>query len=199
MFQGLGAMHSKNISHRDLKPENILLKHPQFGQPLDALNFELKIADLGAAKILDPNGLNTPYVVSRFYRSPELIMGSHRYDCSIDIWAAGCIIFELVTRTPMFPGDAEGLQLLEQAQILGLPSAEEMKELEKICDVPALSLLKQSRDFVKTDLRQILNSNSRNRYSKDDLRLAADLIQKCIEWVPRRRISATDALQHPFF
>lgn len=76
---------------------------------------ELKIADLGAAKVLSLKHMNTPYVVSRYYRAPELIMGSSLYDCSIDIWSTGCILFELITRTPMFPGDAEGLQILEQA------------------------------------------------------------------------------------
>ena len=99
---------------------------------------ELKIADLGAAKVLNPNGLNTPYVVSRYYRAPELIMGSNRYDCSIDIWSTGCILFELVTRTPLFPGDAEGLQILEQAQIKGMPDKREMAELGKICEAPVM-------------------------------------------------------------
>lgn len=75
------------------------------------LNTVLKIADLGAAKVLDTSEkhMNTPYVVSRYYRAPELIMGSNLYDCSIDIWSAGCILFELLTRTPLFPGDSEGL------------------------------------------------------------------------------------------
>lgn len=102
-------MHEKNIAHRDLKPENILIKHPPFGQGNDPLKCELKIADLGAAKVLNSQNLNTPYVVSRYYRAPELIMGSQNYDCSIDVWSTGCILFELITRTPMFPGDAEGL------------------------------------------------------------------------------------------
>lgn len=65
--------------------------------------------------------MNTPYVVSRYYRAPELILASNKYGVSIDIWgkqsfllmyfavAVGCILFELITRTPMFPGDAEGL------------------------------------------------------------------------------------------
>ena len=108
-------MHAKNISHRDLKPENILIKNPPFCSKPDLLKTDLKIADLGAAKVLNTNGLNTPYVVSRYYRAPELIMGSNKYDCSIDIWSTGCILFELITRTPLFPGDAEGLQVLEQA------------------------------------------------------------------------------------
>lgn len=115
IFNGLSHMHAKNISHRDLKPENILIKQPAFGQEFDISKADLKIADLGAAKVLNPNGLNTPYVVSRYYRAPELIMGSNKYDCSIDVWSTGCILFELITRTPLFPGDAEGLQILEQA------------------------------------------------------------------------------------
>jgi serine/threonine protein kinase len=70
---------------------------------------------LGASKVLDKSEkrMNTPYVVSRYYRAPELILGSNHYDESIDVWAAGCILFELITRTPLFPGESEGLQLLE--------------------------------------------------------------------------------------
>ena len=71
----------------------------------------VKIADLGAAKVLDLSDkrMNTPYVVSRYYRAPELILGSHHYDTSIDVWSIGCILFELMSRTPLFPGDSEGL------------------------------------------------------------------------------------------
>ena len=68
--------------------------------------------------------MNTPYVVSRYYRAPELILASFKYDTSIDIWATGCILFELLTKTPMFPGDAEGLQIVEMQQILGSPGQE---------------------------------------------------------------------------
>ena len=77
IFNGLSLMHAKNISHRDLKPENILLKLPQSCQEFDAMSCDLKIADLGAAKVLDSKGMNTPYVVSRYYRAPELIMGTN--------------------------------------------------------------------------------------------------------------------------
>lgn len=93
-------MHDLGICHRDLKPENVLLK-----------NDEVRICDVGSSKILDTKEpfMNTPYVVSRYYRAPELILAINKYDTSIDIWAAGCIIFELLTRTPLFPGDAEGL------------------------------------------------------------------------------------------
>ena len=96
IFNGLNNMHNKGISHRDLKPENILLK-----------NDDVKICDVGSSKILDmsPASMNTPYVVSRYYRAPELILACNKYDFSIDIWATGCILFELLLKTPMFPGD----------------------------------------------------------------------------------------------
>lgn len=117
IFNGLNNMHNKGISHRDLKPENILLK--------DDI---VKICDVGSSKILDTSAscMNTPYVVSRYYRAPELILACNKYDFSIDIWATGCILFELILKTPMFPGDQEGIQLVEMQQILGPPSDDEL-------------------------------------------------------------------------
>lgn len=134
IFIGLEQMHKQGISHRDLKPENILLASAtsadvvgRSNKDIDPLTQTVKICDLGAAKVLDTSNrkMNTPYVVSRYYRAPELILGSNLYDCSIDIWAAGCILFELVCRTPLFPGDTEGMQVLEHAQILGMPTEKE--------------------------------------------------------------------------
>lgn len=142
--------------------------------------------------------MNTPYVVSRYYRAPELIMGSNKYDCSIDIWSAGCILFELVTRTPLFPGDAEGLQILEQAQIKGMPSEREMKELSRICEAPVIQLLKRNQDFGRTDLAEIMLSNSRSSYNREDIVRAADLIERCLCWVPSERLTASAALKHAF-
>ena len=160
---------------------------------------ELKIADLGAAKVLNASNLNTPYVVSRYYRAPELIMGSNKYDCSIDIWSTGCILFELITRTPLFPGDYEGVQILEHAQIKGMPSPREISELEKICEAPVMQLLKRNHNFGPTDMAEIMLANSRSKYEREDIEKAADLIELCLKWVPSDRISAKAALSHPFF
>lgn len=209
IFKGLAGMHEKGIAHRDLKPENILLKIPGNDKNLvspakienvDQLSLELKICDLGAAKVLDMKShFNTPYVVSRYYRAPELILGSIYYDYSIDVWATGCILFELITRTPMFPGDAEGLQVLEMAQLRGLPTDEEFQRLAKICEAPVLTLLKRTEDFGEIDLSKLLKNNSKQQYSDHDIELAADLIVKCLKWVPEDRISALNAISHPFF
>ena len=94
IFKGLKSMHDMGVAHRDLKPENILLKDDS-----------IRICDVGSSKKLDTTGtsMNTPYVVSRYYRAPELILACNKYTTSIDIWAVGCILFELIMRTPMFP------------------------------------------------------------------------------------------------
>jgi glycogen synthase kinase 3 beta len=65
---------------------------------------EVKICDFGSSKILDEEGKNTPYIVSRYYRAPELILCLTKYSVSIDVWATGCILAELYTLTPFFKG-----------------------------------------------------------------------------------------------
>ena len=101
---GLEGMHQRRVVHRDLKPENILLTPEE----------EVRICDFGSSKVINTrNHMNTPYVVSRYYRAPELILASNKYDESIDIWSFGCILFELLCRTPLFPGDTEGIQIME--------------------------------------------------------------------------------------
>ena len=77
----------------------------------------------------------------------------------------------------MFPGYAEGLQILEQAQIKGMPNQHEMNELQKICEAPVIQLFKKNKDFGQIDLVEILKSNSRTRYAQEDLESAADLIE----------------------
>jgi glycogen synthase kinase 3 beta len=112
-------VHKKGVCHRDLKPENILLTEDEI----------VKICDFGSAKVLDVQGQNTPYIVSRYYRAPELILACSDYTNKIDIWAIGCIIAELMSLRPLFPGKTEGSQLIEQIAILGLPTEAQMKQM----------------------------------------------------------------------
>ena len=126
ILNGLKNMHELRIVHRDLKPENILIQ-----------NGMVKICDFGSSKFIDekPGSYkNTPYVVSRYYRAPELIFASNKYNEAIDIWAVGCILFELLTRTPLFPGDTEGLQILEQACVIGSPTPDELIRLGELVE-----------------------------------------------------------------
>jgi glycogen synthase kinase 3 beta len=76
ILTGMAYVHSQGICHRDLKPENILQSEKGI----------VKICDFGSAKVMSPGGLNTPYIVSRYYRAPELILGCSDYDNKIDIW-----------------------------------------------------------------------------------------------------------------
>jgi glycogen synthase kinase 3 beta len=133
ILNGLANMHKIGIVHRDLKPENILLK-----------NGDAKICVFGSSKFLDrKNHKNTPYVVSRYYRAPELILSSIYYDETIDIWAAGCIFFEFLTLMNMFPGESEGLQVYEMICLLGMPTSEELRKMSEKIDERAMGIIKR--------------------------------------------------------
>lgn len=115
---GLSEMHKLNICHRDLKPENILIVK---GVP--------KIADLGSAKLLTKS--NSPYIVSRYYRAPELILGVREYNLSIDMWSVGVIFYEFLFGYIPFKGRTEGQQLIEIIKFVGVPSVSEITAIKK--------------------------------------------------------------------
>jgi serine/threonine protein kinase len=196
LLNGLKSMHKLKIIHRDLKPENVLMK-----------NGQVKICDFGSSKVIDDVEFkNTPYVVSRYYRAPELILACTKYSDRIDIWgkisslimltiAVGCIIFELMTRTPMFPGDSEGLQLLEHACLIGTPTEKELGELKLLVDQSLLKLLDTVSPMPRQSMYEVFQGT---RYEDKDKREAADLITQMVRWVPKERISAADAMNHPF-
>ncbi|CAI2375121.1 unnamed protein product [Moneuplotes crassus] len=185
ILNGLKHMHERKVVHRDLKPENVLVTEED----------EVKICDFGSSKVLDPNGKNTPYIVSRYYRAPELILGVSNYTEKIDIWATGCIIAELLMLKPIFPGKTEGSQFLEQMAILGTPSQEEFNQMAPNIPPTTQKLLDQIETFERKDLNDLIPTS----YLRRDKRMVIDLIEKMLAWDPEERITAGEALEHEFF
>lgn len=85
------------------------------------------------------------------------------------------------------------------AQLKGVPSETEFARLSKLCEIPVLQLLRRAEDVSEVDLASLMVSNSTNKYSATDIKQAADLINKCLMWVPEDRVTASQAMQHPFF
>ncbi|KAJ6244736.1 mitogen-activated protein kinase 13 [Anaeramoeba flamelloides] len=175
----LKYLHSGNVIHRDLKPGNILLNE----------NCDLKVCDFGLARISDPeeeNPLLTQYVATRWYRSPEIILGWGEYTSSVDVWSAGCIFGEILNRSPLFPGKDFLDQLELITKIVGKPSKKEINTLQN----------KRARRYMKN-----LPNKKKADYSKifyNASEEALDLLNKMLQFNPQKRISVDDALNHPF-
>lgn len=205
MFLGLSLMRKCNILHADLKPDNILVNETR--------NM-LKICDLGSASDASENEI-TPYLVSRFYRAPEIILGMP-YDFAIDIWSVGCTLYELYTGKILFTGrtnnqmlrsimDCRGkftTKILKRAQFAHVHFDEmanfisvEQDKLTGKDTVKTLTFAKPSRD-----LRTRLMSASKGLTDVEtkELTLFADLLDRCLALNPEKRITPTEALKHPF-
>jgi glycogen synthase kinase 3 beta len=115
---GMEHLHKLGITHRDLKPENILVC-PETDR--------VKICDFGNAKMLQPGEKSITYIVSRYYRAPELVLGMAKYNNKVDIWALGCVYGEMLLGTPLFPGKTNMDQFLCIVMQLGTPSNESLK------------------------------------------------------------------------
>ena len=128
-FKALLYMHSAKLVHRDMKPANLLLN-------AECL---MKVADFGLCRSLDQlnsdapiDGTNvfTDYVATRWYRAPEILLGSTSYTYGVDIWAVGCILGELLNGKPIFPGSSTMNQLDRILEVTGRPSAEDVVALQ---------------------------------------------------------------------
>lgn len=169
---GVDFLHSHRIVHRDMKPQNILV----------ANNGTLKLADFGLARIYDFNALLTSTVVTLWYRSPEVLLGTS-YATPVDIWSCGCIFAELFTRKPLFPGQYEVDQLAKIFSILGTPSETDWPEDS--------SVLRNSFSYSRPrDLQDLI--------PELDLE-AKDLLEKMLHFDPKKRVTAAEALAHPYF
>ncbi|KAH9386763.1 negative regulator of the PHO system [Nematocida major] len=122
LVEGVAYLHSKQVVHRDLKPQNILV---------DAAGC-LKIADFGLARSFEIKmPAYSSEVVTLWYRSPELLKGAKVYGYAVDIWSVGCIISEILTGSPLFPGTDKQDQLMKVSKYLGIQATNQMEYLLK--------------------------------------------------------------------
>jgi glycogen synthase kinase 3 beta len=175
LFRSLAYIHSQGICHRDIKPQNLLL---------DPSTGVLKLCDFGSAKILVPNEPNVSYICSRYYRAPELIFGATNYTTKIDVWSTGCVMAELMLGQPLFPGESGIDQLVEIIKVLGTPTRDQIRTMNP--------------NYMEHKFPQI-KPHPFNKVFRKASPDAIDLISRLLEYTPTQRLSAIEAMCHPFF
>jgi len=179
IFRGLRYLHSANILHRDIKPGNLLIN----------ANCLLKICDFGLARVgePDPSAYLTQEVVTQYYRAPELLMGARHYSGSVDVWSVGCILAELLSRRILFQAQSPLQQLDLIIDLLGTPS---MDDLRSACEPARVHMRRKAYKPSKLSMLYAL--------SKDCDHDVINLMSAIFVFNPERRITALNALNHPF-
>jgi serine/threonine protein kinase len=176
ILTGIKYLHERGVLHRDVKGANVLINN----------RGELKLTDFGLSRPLEPGRtVYTPGVYTRWYRPPELLLGSREYGTSADMWGIGCILAEMLTKRPTFPGEGDFEQLELISRVCGTPSSQTMPRYKDydIADKVHLPVYRRK-------LREIFGNLDP---------LAVDLIDKLMVLDPEKRYSAEQAMQHDFF
>ncbi|XP_061851105.1 mitogen-activated protein kinase 15 [Colius striatus] len=176
-------IHSGNVIHRDQKPSNILLDADCF----------VKLCDFGLARSLcqmnedQGNPSLTEYVATRWYRAPEILLSCQSYTKGVDMWSIGCILGELLLGKPLFPGTSTVNQIEQILRVIPAPSRED--------------ILAMQSDYRASVINHL---SSRQRVTFDEILppstplLALDLLKKLLVFNPDKRLTAEEALQHPY-
>lgn len=179
----LSFIHKHGIVHCDMKPENVLL--------VPGSNTNVRVIDLGSACRVGQKHFD--YIQSRFYRAPEVMLGI-KYGPPMDIWSVGCIIGEMVSGRPIFCGDSEGHQMQILISALNMPPTELIEKAPRrgtFFDAEGnLKVTGKRKRIPPTSLAKIVRSNDHD---------LLDLLSRCFAWDQNSRITADDALKHPFF
>jgi len=182
-LKALKYMHTGNVIHRDMKPSNLLLNSECL----------VKVADFGLARSVDfkdkepgRHPVLTDYVATRWYRAPEILLGSTNYTKGVDMWSVGCILGELLGGKPMFPGTSTMNQLDRIIEVTGRPSP---ADIEAIQSEFAATMLDSLPDVEPRSLQSMYPNASED---------AIDLLRKLLMFNPDKRITAEQALEHPY-
>ncbi|NWR61967.1 MAK kinase, partial [Bucorvus abyssinicus] len=176
ILQGLAFIHKHGYFHRDMKPENLLCIGPEL----------VKIADFGLARELRSQPPYTDYVSTRWYRAPEVLLRSSVYSSPIDMWAVGSIMAELYTLRPLFPGTSEVDEIFKICQVLGTPKKSDWPEGYHL----ASAMNFRFPQCVPISLKTLIPNASNE---------AIQLMSNTLNWNPKRRPTASQALKYPYF
>ena len=181
VFNALKYIHSADLIHRDIKPSNLLLNS----------DCHLKICDFGLCRSVaesdGPKQVLTDYVATRWYRSPEVLMGSTKYMKAVDIWSVGCILGEMSSHRPIFPGNSTMNQIERILETTGKPCEEDISSMKSPFAITMIEGISQILDHVP------ISSLCPNACAE-----SIDLIQLCLKFNPKKRCSSETALQHPY-
>ncbi|KFM70767.1 Stress-activated protein kinase JNK, partial [Stegodyphus mimosarum] len=187
MLCGIKHLHSAGIIHRDLKPSNIVVKS----------DCTLKILDFGLARTAGTTFMMTPYVVTRYYRAPEVILGMG-YKDNVDIWSVGCIMGEMIRGGVLFPGTDHIDQWNKIIEQLGTPSVEFMKRLQPTVRNYVENRPKYTGYAFEKLFPDVLFPADSSEHSRLKASQARDLLCKMLVIDPEKRISVENALLHPY-
>ncbi|KAL4422316.1 hypothetical protein ABPG75_008513 [Micractinium tetrahymenae] len=170
-------LHDHWVMHRDLKLSNLLFTH--CGQ--------LKLCDYGLARYFQPwEEAYTPGVVTLWYRAPEVLLGAEHYTEAVDLWSCGCILAELLRNDPLFPGRTEAAMLSLMSGLLGAPNDRIWPGLRDLPLAHKFSLPPQPYNYLRKEFPQLSDSG-------------IDLLNRLLTYDPEKRITARQALRHPYF
>eukprot|EP00931_Biecheleriopsis_adriatica_P052195 TRINITY_DN30339_c0_g1_i1.p1 TRINITY_DN30339_c0_g1~~TRINITY_DN30339_c0_g1_i1.p1 ORF type:complete len:372 (+),score=69.22 TRINITY_DN30339_c0_g1_i1:51-1118(+) len=177
LVRGLAFVHGRGIVHCDIKPQNLLL---------DGKSQTLKICDFGTAKRMIFSEQQRPYMCSRYYRAPELILGAVNYTTSVDLWSAGCVFAELILGQPLFTGKDGIDQLVQIIKVLGTPSSQQLRAMNP--------------NYPEYEFTPVVKPHPWEQVLRGWAPPAAnDLVGQMLTYDPAARLPPLHILMHAFF